>query len=177
MKKLATRDFEDLLQVMYYHNFWIYLQTMYLLWVLSQCSIPAFEGLLDEPHNACVMKLLYWTAEWHRFAKLRMHTDTTINHLDLLTKEFGQLMRQFCNSTCSQFETMELPHEVAARKWQHQRIQDPAPNHGPSSVLSGCKFKLLNLQTPKFHFLGDYVCTIQMFGCTDSFSTQLVWYP
>ena len=37
MKKLAARDFEDLLQ----------------------CSIPAFEDLLDEPHNKYLMKLLY----------------------------------------------------------------------------------------------------------------------
>ncbi len=95
---------------------------MYLLWVLSQYSIPAFEGLLDEPHNVHVMKLLYQTAEWHRFAKLRMHTDTTINHLDLLTKEFGQLMRQFHDSTCSQFKTMELPCKVTAHKQQHQCI-------------------------------------------------------
>lgn len=37
MKKLAVRDFEDLLQ----------------------CSIPAFEDLLEEPHNKQVMRLLY----------------------------------------------------------------------------------------------------------------------
>jgi len=120
------------------------------------------------------MKLLYRAAEWHGFAKLRMHTDSTIKHLDLLTKEFGQLMRQFRDSTCPAFKTMELPHEVAARKRQNQHIQDRAHNPGPSSASSGRKFKSLNLQTPKFHFLGDYMCTIWMFGCTDSFSTQLV---
>ena len=147
---------------------------MYLQWVSSQCSIPAFEGLLDEPHNARVMKLLYRTAEWHRFAKLRMHTDTTINHLEMLTKEFGQLMRQFRGSTCSEFQTMELPHEVAAHKRQHQCIQDHVHKPGPASASSHCKIKMLNLQTPKFHFLGDYVCTIWMFGYTDGFSTQVV---
>jgi hypothetical protein len=51
MKKLAAHDFEDLLQ----------------------CSIPTFEDLLDGPHNKCLMKLLYRTAEWHMLAKLRMH--------------------------------------------------------------------------------------------------------
>lgn len=147
---------------------------MYLRWVSSQCSIPVFEGLLDEPHNARIMKLLYRTAEWHGFAKLRMHTDTTIEHLDSLTKEFGQLMRQFRDSTCSEFQTTELPREVAARKRRHQNIQVRAPSPGPSPVPSGRKIKSLNLQTPKFHFLGDYVCAIRMFGCTDSFSTQLV---
>ena len=120
------------------------------------------------------MKLLYQAAEWHGFAKLRMHTDTTLKHLDMLTKEFGLLMRQFRDCTCSEFETMELPREVAARKRQHQRIQDRAPNPGPSSASASRKTKRLNLLTPKFHFLGDYVSTIRMFGCTDSFSTQLV---
>jgi len=106
------------------------------------------------------MKLLYRTAEWHGFAKLRMHTNTTIAHLEMLTREFGQLMRHFRESTCSEFKTMELPREVAARKRQHQRIQDRASKTGPSSASSSRKIKTLNLLTPKFHFLGDYASTI-----------------
>jgi hypothetical protein len=82
------------------------------------------------------MKVLYQTAEWHGFAKLRMHTNTMIGCLEMLTKEFGQLMRQFHDTTGSKFKTMELPHEVAAHKWQQQRIQDGAPNSRPSSLLS-----------------------------------------
>ncbi|KAF8955097.1 hypothetical protein BDZ97DRAFT_1675254 [Flammula alnicola] len=101
MKKLAARDYEDLLQ----------------------CSIPAFEGLLEEPHNRRLMKLLYRTAEWHGFAKLRVHTDSTLEHLEQLTKEFGLLMRQFQDLSCSQFQTFELPREVAARNRQQQRAQ------------------------------------------------------
>ena len=147
---------------------------MYLQWDLCQCSILAFEGLLEEPHNTRLMKLLYRAAEWHGFAKLRMHTETTIEHLDKLTKEFGQLMRQFRESTCSKFETKELSREVAARKRQHQRIQERAPDRAPSSASTSQNLKTLNLLTPKFHFLGDYVHTIRMFGCTDNFSTQLV---
>jgi len=106
------------------------------------------------------MKLLYWTAEWHGFAKLRMHTNATIERLDMLTKEFGQLMRQFCDTICPKFKTMELHREVAAHKWQHQCIQDRAPNSVPLSLSSHQKLKTLNLLTPKFHFLGDYVHTI-----------------
>jgi hypothetical protein len=56
---------------------------------------PVFEDLLDEPHNKQLMKLLYWTAEWHALAKSRMHTDMTLEHLRHLTKEFGSLMWQF----------------------------------------------------------------------------------
>jgi len=68
------------------------------------------------------MKLLYWTAEWHGFAKLRMHTNMTIAHLEMLTREFGQLMRHFHDSTCLEFKTMELLCEVTACKQQHERI-------------------------------------------------------
>jgi hypothetical protein len=125
------------------------------------------------------MKLLYRTAEWHALAKLRMHTDATLEHLDSLTKEFGFLMRQFRDITCSQFESVELPREVDARKRRKQRAQDKTPGTHPATLdtsesSSSRKPKTLNLSTPKFHFLGDYVSSIRMFGCTDSFSTQLV---
>jgi len=69
------------------------------------------------------MKLLYRTAEWHGFAKLRMHTETTLTRLDELTREFGLLMRQFRDITCTQFETYELPREIEARKRQCERAQ------------------------------------------------------
>ena len=190
MKQLAARDYEDLLQ----------------------CSIPMFEDLLDEPHNNRLMKLLYRTAEWHALAKSRMHTDTTLERLRHLTKEFSRLMRQFRDETCSQFNTVELPRKVAARNRQQQRGQAkvskglgldgperpssasshqvvPSPNTASSQahegettqvarasllVPSSRKLRSINLLTVKFHFLGDYVRSIQQYGCTDSFSTQLV---
>jgi hypothetical protein len=120
------------------------------------------------------MKLLYRTAEWHALGKLRMHTDATLTHMQSLTKEFGLLMRQFRDRTCSQFQTVELPGELAARNRQLQRKQAKTLNTGHSSLPRKCK--TLNLSTPKFHFLGDYVQTIRSFGCTDSFSTQIVCY-
>ena len=84
--------------------------------MLSKCAIPVFEGLLDEPHNARLMKLLYRTAEWHGLAKLRMHTDSSLSLLESLTTEFGSLMRAFEELTCSQFTTTELPRETSARR-------------------------------------------------------------
>ncbi|KAF5382541.1 hypothetical protein D9615_002821 [Tricholomella constricta] len=102
MKKLAARDFEDLLQ----------------------CSIPAFEDLLPEPHNKRLMKLLYRTAEWHALAKARMHTDSTVELLEALTTEFGQLIRQFRDLTCSAYNTVELPGEAAARVRRTKVAQD-----------------------------------------------------
>ncbi|KAF8164087.1 hypothetical protein BJ912DRAFT_803408, partial [Pholiota molesta] len=38
---------------------------------------------------------------------------------------------------------------------------------------NGRKPKILNLLTVKFHFLGDYVQYIRLFGTSDSYSTQL----
>ncbi|KAG6838659.1 hypothetical protein C0991_009889 [Blastosporella zonata] len=60
MKKLAARDYEDILQ----------------------CSIPAFEGLLPEPHNKILLDLYFELATWHGLAKLKMHTETTLEDLD-----------------------------------------------------------------------------------------------
>ena len=120
------------------------------------------------------MKLLYRTAEWHGFAKLRMHTQLTVKHLETLTIEFGHLMRRFRDVTCSQFETKELPRELEARRRTQVRAEASKESNGLGVAFSGQRRKALNLCTPKFHALGDYVHTIQMFGTTDSFSTQVV---
>jgi hypothetical protein len=120
------------------------------------------------------MKLLYRTAEWHGFAKLRMHTQATLEHLDSLTNEYGRLMRNFRDVTCSQFDTEELPREVEARKRGQQRSRGKGLGTGSQKASETRRRKPLNLFTPKFHALGDYVRTIQMFGPTDSFSTQVV---
>jgi hypothetical protein len=103
-----------------------------------------------------LLQLLYRAAEWHALAKLRMHTDSTLTLFNMVTREFGRLMRQFRDRTSDKFDTVELPRETGARK------------------KGGRSSKKLNLNTYKFHALGDYVTTIRLFGTTDSYSTQLV---
>jgi hypothetical protein len=105
-----------------------------------------------------LLRLLYKAAEWHALAKLRLHTDPTLDLLEAVTKEFGHLMRQFRDKTSGEFNTVELPHGADARK---------GGSHSS-------KKKTLNLNTYKFHALGDYVATIRLFGTTDSYSTMLV---
>ena len=61
------------------------------------------------------MKLLYRTAEWHGLAKLRLHTESSLTSLESLTTEFGLLIQNFQELTCSQFATTELPRKEAAR--------------------------------------------------------------
>ncbi|KAF8223821.1 hypothetical protein L208DRAFT_1315070, partial [Tricholoma matsutake] len=111
MKKLAAHDYEDLLQ----------------------CAIAAFEGLLEEPHNKWLMKLLYRTAEWHALVKARMHTDSSLTLLENLTIEFGQLMHNFRDLTCSQFATKELPREAAAHA--QQKVVAANKNAPPSNSV------------------------------------------
>jgi len=127
------------------------------------------------PHNKRLLKLLYRTAEWHGFAKLRVHTQSTLDRLEWLTNELGCLMRGFRNLTCSKFETKALDREVEVQMRAQKRRAQSAKSSGVSASKSAQRKKILNLFTPKFHALGDYVHNIRMFGTTDSYSTQLVW--
>ncbi|KAL1700677.1 hypothetical protein EV121DRAFT_294941 [Schizophyllum commune] len=158
MKKMAARDFEDLLQ----------------------CAIPCFEMLFGREHDTKVLELLYRFAEWHALAKLRMHTDSTLDLLDKLTQEFGKLAREFEQLSRS-YNTVELPKEANARARRQARKAavatglpaPPQPEAVAASAPSARKARPLNLATYKFHALGDYVQSIRLYGTTDSYSTQL----
>jgi hypothetical protein len=119
------------------------------------------------------MKLLYRTAEWHAFAKMRLHTETTLKHLEDLTTELGKLMRDFEHSTCSKFQTFELPREVEAWK-RREDAQRLGSDSVSASNTGGIRKKTLNLFTYKWHALADYVPSIRLFGGVDGFSSQLV---
>ncbi|KAG2738113.1 hypothetical protein P692DRAFT_201661679, partial [Suillus brevipes Sb2] len=93
MKRLAARDFEDLLQ----------------------CTIPVFEGLLPGRHNKIVLDLLFDLATWHAYAKLHLHTDDTLTFFDSATIVLARSVRKFTRTTCKGYVTTELPQEHAAR--------------------------------------------------------------
>ncbi|TFY73276.1 hypothetical protein EWM64_g10736, partial [Hericium alpestre] len=112
MKKLAARNLEDLLQ----------------------CALPVFEGLFPDGEDAMVMDLLYYFAEWHALAKLRMHTDTTLDHLEVLTSTLGAQFRKFDRDICSHYATRELPREIAARQ-RRKRTTFAAPATQPASAI------------------------------------------
>jgi hypothetical protein len=120
------------------------------------------------------MTLLYRTAEWHAFAKLRLHTENTLQHLERLTTELGQLVRKFRDATQSGFATFELPKETGARKRRQNLKSGKGKEKAAADNTSGRKPQSLNLFTYKWHALGDYVRTIRLFGGTDGFSTQVV---
>lgn len=135
-----------------------------------QCSISAFSGLFPEPHNGQILKLLFTLAHWHALAKLRQHTDTSLDLLDATTTLLGRAFRDFEEKTCPAFETRELKREAAAR---HKRqLKMTLKDEQKTTAFVGRRQKTFNRRTYKNHSLGDYVSTIRMLGTTDSYSTE-----
>ena len=119
MKKLAARDFEDLLQVRYSHFIILLILIRYI-----QCSIPVFDGLLPQKHDKMLSKLLFELATWHGLAKLRLHTDTTLTNLETSSTRLCDLLRKFKTDTCSAYVMQDLPSErllVDGAKLQRHR--------------------------------------------------------
>lgn len=134
-----------------------------------------FDGLFpDKGHNKEVLDLLFALADWHALAKLRLHTDTSLNHLQSATTILGSRLRHFVRHVCPLYDTRELPKEEAARARRRKRKAKDSAEPLPEVVYTGPKQKLLNLFTYKLHALGDYVNSIKQFGTSDSYSTQPV---
>jgi hypothetical protein len=124
------------------------------------------------------MTMLFRLAEWHALAKLRMHTDTTLARMEIVTSILGKVLRHFRDVACAAFSTVELPKEAAARgrkRVRRQKEQNPSEQPPPlPPAVPKRKKKMLSLSTYKLHSLPDYARTIRMFGTTDSYSTQTV---
>jgi hypothetical protein len=146
--------------------------------------IPAVDSLLPKPYNTQLLVLLYRLAEWHALAKLRMHSEDTLQHLEKVTKVIGCELRTFQDWTKSAFKCKELPSESSRRSRNQQRRKARAAKSGnappsitpdpPKTQQQSAKAKSFSLHTYKNHALGDYVQTIRLFGTTDSYSTQTV---
>lgn len=135
--------------------------------------MPVFDGLLPEPHNKGVMDLLFSCAYWHMLAKLRMHTDQTLTLLDAATISLGEQFRHFQDSICPYFNTRELQREADARENKAKKKEG-----GSIAVGSATRqVKTINLNTYKYHALGDYADTIRKYGTTDLISTEPVSSP
>ncbi|KAJ8457369.1 hypothetical protein ONZ51_g11576 [Trametes cubensis] len=152
MKQMAARDFEDILQ----------------------CIIPCFEGLLpDDAHGDAVLTLLYVCAYWHALAKMRMHTDTSLQLLDDATAVLGHDLRHFAGVTCAAYNTRETQAEYEARKRaEARRVAASSATSASVAQDTGRRLRRFNLRTIKMHFLGDYVSCIKKFGTSDSYTTQ-----
>lgn len=137
-----------------------------------QCSIPVFEQLFPPDHDNIVQTLLFHLAEWQALTKLQLHTKDLLALLDLALRQLGAQMWKFQQITCAAFQAKELPKETAQR--MRKELADLQSGHQKKAVRSKSLPKAFNIDTYKFHALGDYRKTICLFGTTDSYSTQIV---
>ena len=146
-----------------------------------KCIIPAIEGLLPPACEQQVLTLLYVLVQWHGLAKLRRHTNKTVDVLRQATIRLGHELREFRRYT-SDIEVYETPKEVATRQ---RRTRIKARPRAALALDSDCFDEMekaeparrrayFNLETSKLHALGDYPDMIETMGTTDSFSTQTV---
>lgn len=137
------------------------------------------EGLLPEPLNSIVLDMFWAYACWHALAKLRLHTETTVDILNDFTQMFGATTRKFALA-CKDINIRELPYEEASRGRREVNLQVKAARKKPptdsdgKTAARGSKKKTLNLSTFKFHSLGHYPEAIQRCGTIDNYSTQVV---
>ena len=114
-------------------------------------------------------------------------TDHTLKILDDITARIGAQFRAFTDKTCPAFDTRELARERRAReRRQLEKSKESnsasglAPGPSDSETQStarksgGPRAKKFNIQTYKYHALGDYATTIRTYGTTDSYSTEPV---
>jgi hypothetical protein len=130
--------------------------------------MPVFDGLFGEEDNRSIINLLFLLATWHAYAKLRLHTDTTLLMFEQVGTALCQALRHFATVTCLRYVTRELPRETSARATR-QRSQ--AANRRSNNTG---KVKVFNLNTYKMHCIPDYPTAIRKYGTTDSYSTQTV---
>ncbi|KAG6808398.1 hypothetical protein H0H92_004278 [Tricholoma furcatifolium] len=155
MKKLAGRDFEDILQ----------------------CAGPCFEGFFRRKIDSKIQDLLFIAAAWHASAKLRVHTDNTLDIFRGLTREFTRQIQYFATQICPHFDTIATPAEAATSLRAAAAKMKKNGDHTVGSILStsGSKrmAKTFKIDTPKFHSIVHYPESIARYGTTDSYSTQM----
>ena len=148
------------------------------------------------------MDLLFVLAHWHALAKLRQHTDLSLDVLESVTDHLSKILKEFQATTCAAYDTRELKREKAARVRKAEKksssnqstvntntanlasvVEDSSTAPGLSQLqevvpkpkkTTGRLRKTLNLNTYKDHALGDYVESIRQNGTVDSYSTELV---
>lgn len=173
LKQLTAHNYEDFLQVcLLVSGQWLIILDTYTP-CSQQCALPVLEGFIPNAVlDKAVLNLLFSLADWHALAKLRMHTDSTLELLWLATTTLRSQLHVFVKNVCPQFNTKELPCEQAARGRHWAKVAQARRNVNPGTERA--KVKTLNLLTYKLYALGDYLISIIFFGTTDSYSMQPV---
>lgn len=120
-----------------------------------------------------ILDLLYTLAEWHSYAKLRLHTELTLQDFEDVTKRLCDFLRKFKRTVCKRYLTKELPREINARGRRTARLaaQGKAPPKGRTVGARNIEF---NMNTYKMHALPDYPLYVRALGTTDNYTTQMV---
>lgn len=105
-----------------------------------------------------------------------------------MTTKLGTTLRNFAKLTAT-LGVRETTKEYTRRKRQAEsskatsmarQLKNPSATRGKTagatkdSASDGRRLCFLNLNTYKMHAFGDYPSSIEEFGTTDSFSTQIV---
>jgi hypothetical protein len=88
-------------------------------------------------------------------------------------------MRKFDKHVCSKYDTKDLPSELAARTRRQQRKAINITTTTPGSTQkgpTGPRRRKFNMETYKYHALGDYATSIRLHGPLDGYSSQLVCF-
>lgn len=120
-------------------------------------------------------------------AKLRLHTETTVQDLESSTARLGELLRDFQKTVCSEYKTYNLPTEEAAgNRRRSRKAAAPQPTHVYADSRSEDeqpqkkkkkkvrKTRDMNLESYKLHSLGAYAKAIRQYGTTDNYNSQIV---
>ncbi|KAI0366150.1 hypothetical protein BV20DRAFT_1038521 [Pilatotrama ljubarskyi] len=145
--KLAARDYEDFLIT----------------------ALPAFEGLLPLQDDQTTADLLFELVNWHALAKLRLHTEVTVEIFRAATNHMYAAVRMFARTTCETHTTHELKKEADART--RRRAADSSRKVAASSERRIVKFNVWN--TYKYHCLGDCPDCVVRAGPLETTSTQM----
>lgn len=152
-----------------------------------------FEGLLPASCETSAQQLLFIFSTWHGLSKLRLHTKDTLRIFKSTTTQLGNALREFASLTGS-LNVRETPKEYARRRKQIEAgkasamtrrarysKQTPVQSTNINSAANsndvgndGRRVCKLNLNTYKAHSFPDYPRSIEEYGTTDSYSTQIV---
>ena len=134
---------------------------------------------MPQKHDKIIRKLLFELATWHALAKLRLHTESTLNALENSATRLGSLLQKFKTDVCSAYATRNLPSEEAARgRRQAAKAQKAGGGAQPPTKTSAkvSKFRNFNMETYKLHGFPDYPSSIRAYGVTENTSTKNVSY-
>ena len=119
--------------------------------VCTQVIIPAYEAILPLEHNSTILELLFELANTHALAKLCLHTEVTVDLLEVSTDHMYHIMDKFTRTACAVYNVYQRADEVEART-RRQREKNP------NVLVNGARRKIeFNTnKTIKYHTAGHY---------------------